>query len=992
MPHATSPQALPRDAQDADYDRFIQGALDPTNTDGLDLNRDLIPGEKADDAIDFEDISNDDLADDEEVTEGPDNRTSQADHKEDGVLDALLQDGAQLGIGNGTDSHDQSFDDLFQDDSLPSWETNDGLLQEQGGLKDSDDPFGLDDGDADELYSRPGNLSQLPETQKRSNQPYVPPAALSERERLQQQLFALSRFGVANADNVPPPPENQEELLASLWPKFECDAIPKFMDLLPPKRARYIGKTVSKPPKPVNPTKINLELGPDHEKSFRLPSVSNKRFRDETEDTGIVKIERAASEEKQGREDNDMDSDFENESMGGITWQDLQIICEDWNTASDEDSDDFSRPLHIDHDLERKREWPSPKRRRLNSDGNHLLQISKFSLPPLHDPERATSRIARTVTLDLNDSQLLVDHIRPSHTLRSNSALNNSGRSAPSKSLIQRYNVSNDEAYDLLKESHQNKIRSQLGNAAVEHSLPATRLQWPFYKTKLDKNDARSFHRPKFRVNRNEQVFFNKTYIHKRKHLKGKPVASMFPESKDLTLADNSNILLLEYAEEHPMMMSNIGMGNKLVNYYRRKTTEDTSRPKHDIGETAVLLPQDKSPFSIFGHVDPGQTTLAIYNGIYRAPIFKQVACDTDFIVVKNTTGVQGTSWFMRNVENLYAVGQEFPSVDVPGPHSRKVTTASKNRLKMVSFRLIRKAKHHRISVGDVTSHFADSSDMQNRQKMKEFMQFNKEYKEWQMRPGESIPDEEIVRTMVRPEDVCLLESMQVGQQHLQDAGFSKDDDDSEGDDSKESLNIEQQLAPWHTSRNFLNATQGKAMLTLHGDGDPSGRGEAFSFIKTSMKGGFKAEGASANEKMQKKQLKDTGGHAYNVQEQQKSYEDSIRRIWEAQKRSLSSTGEQPDSDIDEDPIEDASIHMGGVGTPQSEAQTPTTLRRRDEDTASQFTQQSSGSQSGKTLKITRNVQDEYGEFKSVVDIIRDPRVIRQYLKKRHANEEETQR
>ena len=50
------------------------------------------------------------------------------------------------------------------------------------------------------------------------------------------------------------------------------------------------------------------------------------------------------------------------------------------------------------------------------------------------------------------------------------------------------------------------------------------------------------------------------------------------------------------------------------------------------------------------------------------------------------------------------------------------------------------------------------------------------------MRPGEAIPDEETVRALVKPEDVCLLESMQVGQQHLQDAGFSKGDDDSEDD------------------------------------------------------------------------------------------------------------------------------------------------------------------------------------------------------------------
>ena len=49
-----------------------------------------------------------------------------------------------------------------------------------------------------------------------------------------------------------------------------------------------------------------------------------------------------------------------------------------------------------------------------------------------------------------------------------------------SKGLSQRYNISNDEAYDLLKENHQSKVRSTLGNLTVSHSLPAMRLQWPY--------------------------------------------------------------------------------------------------------------------------------------------------------------------------------------------------------------------------------------------------------------------------------------------------------------------------------------------------------------------------------------------------------------------------------------------------------------------------------------------------------------------------------
>lgn len=482
---------------------------------------------------------------------------------------------------------------------------------------------------------------------------------------------------------------------------------------------------------------------------------------------------------------------------------------------------------------------------------------------------------------------------------------------------------------------------------------------------------------------------FSKPKMVKRKHMKGKDTLAIFNSTKDLSLGDNSNSLLLEYSEEHPIMMANFGMGSRLINYYRRRNAEDTTRPKLDIGETAVLLPEDKSPFSMFGHIDPGQITPAIHNSMYKAPVFKQEPKSTDFLMIRNATGVEGPTWYLRNIENIHVVGQQFPSVDVPGPHSRKVTTASKNRLKMVSYRQMRRNKPHTIEISDVTRHFAESTDLQNRQKMKEFLTHSKETRRWEMKPGEAIPDEEVVRTMVKPEDVCLLEAMQVGQQHLLDSGFTKEGDETDEENGNEGQSIEQQLAPWYTSRNFLNAASGKAMLQLHGEGDPSGRGEAFSFLKTSMKGGFKPIGESVEDKLDAKKMKELGGHSYNVAKQQKAYEESIRRIWDGQKQSLSSTLEHSDSEMDTDDPDTNNEYLPHGMTPRSEAPTPAAFRRRDDETGSQFSKFSTDSQSGKVLRITRQVEDKYGNIETVEEIVRDPRVIKLYLKRRHAKEDE---
>ena len=84
------------------------------------------------------------------------------------------------------------------------------------------------------------------------------------------------------------------------------------------------------------------------------------------------------------------------------------------------------------------------------------------------------------MTLDLNDSSLLIDdEWQRSAQRKLNASANGScGRT----NLSRRYNVSNDDAYDLLKENHQSKVRSTLGNMAVEHSMPAIKLQWPFVR------------------------------------------------------------------------------------------------------------------------------------------------------------------------------------------------------------------------------------------------------------------------------------------------------------------------------------------------------------------------------------------------------------------------------------------------------------------------------------------------------------------------------
>lgn len=620
----------------------------------------------------------------------------------------------------------------------------------------------------------------------------------------------------------------------------------------------------------------------------------------------------------------------------------------------------------------------------MGSDIHRILNAPLFECPSFDNYDKLAAKIARRPVIDLNDPHLLlVEQSEKAIERSKNSASLPPGRSASTKDIMRRYNISNDEAYDKLKQNHQNKVRSTLGNLTITHSMPALRLQYPYYRVKLPKTEARAFHRPVASFKRNEAITFQVPKHVKRKHLKGKDTQAIFNKTNDLSFADNSNVLLLEYSEEYPTTLQSFGMGSRLVNYYRKKHPEDAERPKSDIGETSVLLPNDTSPLTQFGDIKAGELTPTIFNSMFKAPVYEHQPKATDFLVIRNSTGSEGSMWYLRNIEHLRVVGQQFPSVEVPPPGGRKVTTASKNRLRMICYRLMKRSPpKHRISVQDVTPHVADSSDMQNRQKMKDFLTFDRENKEWVMPTGQTLPDDDAIRALISPEDVCLLDSMQVGEQHLEDEGFGSEflDAQNEDDEAREGQSIEQQLAPWRTTKNFLNAASNKAMLQIHGEGDPTGRGEAFSFLKVSMKGGFRALGESVEDKLDAKKLKEYGGHNYNVQKQAEQYRETIHHVWEAQRQSLSTNIEHSDPESDSDGGSEVSHRSIRRSASRAEFVPSGLFKRRDDETASHLSKYSTDSTSGRILKIYRKVKDATGQLKEEVQVIEDPRVWKKYV------------
>ncbi|KOS21579.1 putative transcription initiation factor TFIID 111 kDa subunit [Escovopsis weberi] len=977
-------------ADDREIARLLEQSQDGTSG-GLKLDdTPFDQTNKADDAEDFEDISDDDLPDEEEPSAGASIE-----------LPNLTDDG-----GTSNDA-----DDLFGEGPSSPIEPVPEAASPAPHVRDTEiadaEAEAEADADADESHPIESGLS-----------------------------FGAINFdpdphlnGAANQDpDIPAPAESVEDLLKAAWPAFKRGHVLTWSELLPPKRATWKEKKPLKRPKHLVTSKLSLELAPDDEKQFRIPGPAASTKPKSRGLAGLVICDERFDKDDEEIRQFELDPDSDTETINGFTLRDIELVCQDWGTHIDSVEEDFGarqaaeqeaqtqRPQHVEN-AEQDDEWdaeflmdtdeppqPRVKKRRAVQPG--LPAIPRYTAPSFDNFEDATRRGAKRVHLDVDDPHLLLEaethqsKKRPRQETKENGTVNgNIGRD-----LSLRFNISNDEAYDLLKENHQSKVRATLGNISVEHAMPAIRLSWPYYKVKLG-GTTDEYHRPRFRYKKfvGQTVRFEKPLHFKRKQMKGK-AHEVFLKSKDLSMCDNSTAVLFEYCEPRPRVLNNFGMGNKLINYHRRKeNTGEDQLPKLDLGEYRTLLPEDRSPFSLFGTVDPGETVPTLHNEMYRAPVFRHASRNTDFLVVRSTTGIHGSKWFLHKIDHLHVVGQTFPSVDVPGPHSRRVTNASKNRMKMLAFRMIRHSRGNNCQLSDITKHIAESTDTQNRQKLKEFLQYDRDSNEkgmWRLKPGEILPDENAIRGMIKPEEVSLLDAMQLGIKELEDAGYDprnatidedqpfeaeEDDEDDEGSKivkggkkatEKQEETLADKMAPWKTTKAFIDACAQKAMLQLHGEGDPTGHGLGFSFIRTSMKGGYieAVQGplATSADAMEREK-RANGGHAYNVKRQQAMYEEGIREIWEKQRATLSDPQEHDDNDIVVTEDEDDRFNVHSAPTPALY-----------DEGASQISGLTSASRHPKrAIRITREVQMPDGTTQTRVEVVHDPVVISQYIKRR---------
>ena len=295
---------------------------------------------------------------------------------------------------------------------------------------------------------------------------------------------------------------------------------------------------------------------------------------------------------------------------------------------------------------------------------------------------------------------------------------------------------------------------------ALQHSVPALKLSPPAFQTCRTKRELRLWHRPRLSIppgfaistwlkvksgTKKQQASNNSSNITEvcgglTFKLACNPSGGIIRSSKKLTLKDSSRFVLLEYFEEFPPLLMNPGMGAYVVLYYRKKSPQDTFVPRNTFAIVQVLDFTDPSPFMMFGDVPAGCSRYALCNGLFRAPLFPQKAASSDFIVSRHCHQLPQDSsfnaspeaeFYLRPVEGapVMLVGQEFPLVEVPGPHSRRHNMFCRQRLQVAAYRLFKKDQiipenghsRRRLKIGRLLTAFPQFSEGSIRKWLKEY-------------------------------------------------------------------------------------------------------------------------------------------------------------------------------------------------------------------------------------------------------------------------------
>jgi Protein of unknown function (DUF3591)/Bromodomain/Zinc knuckle len=433
------------------------------------------------------------------------------------------------------------------------------------------------------------------------------------------------------------------------------------------------------------------------------------------------------------------------------------------------------------------------------------------------------------------------------------------------------FNVSLDNWY--VRQRQRKEVNTRAEGPSVQHSVPALKLD--FVPTTMQERERRQFHRPEAELSRARLTLLpgaprptDMQYEAEQRAASRAAAAAdgtMGARSRARRSADGDHgnawrhradltsnvgeLVLLEYLEREPLLLSNVGMATRVINYYRRRTRADKADHaslRH--GDTVHVAPTEPSP--LLGEVPRGDTVRALVNNMFKAPIAEHRTATSDFLLVRPRGS---DTLLVREMPTAFFVGQQQPLREVPAPNSRAASECAKNRLKGHIFRLFKRALAHsrdglaRVRIADVCAAFPNQSETSIRKRLKDVAEFKRggDFSGWWiMKPDVSLPPEDEIRALASPEAACGYESMLVGAERLSMFGithFSSPLAFLQAAGLVQNARIEAfvdeiekrlELAPWNLSANFVASLNGRGHLALVGFADPTRCGAGFSYVR----------------------------------------------------------------------------------------------------------------------------------------------------------------
>lgn len=124
-----------------------------------------------------------------------------------------------------------------------------------------------------------------------------------------------------------------------------------------------------------------------------------------------------------------------------------------------------------------------------------------------------------------------------------------------------------------------------------------------------------------------------------------------FKEKSHLS-SKSGNIILVEYIEQYPPLLTNFGMAAKIKTYFQKKSLDDNPTDVPVRGELVMIEPFEESPFAV--EIPPKSHVVAFENNLCQVPIYQHNANEEDFLLVYDR---ETNTAYIREIPSLNTAG-----------------------------------------------------------------------------------------------------------------------------------------------------------------------------------------------------------------------------------------------------------------------------------------------------------------------------------------------